>query len=124
MRATLAKYFHRFPSSAPHPHAHAPVGAAMDPTVLERLSRRPVRTAEYVEPRADINRYRVGSSNTAARGRPLANPSSAVRSEPAWSFSIEERPKAGKPSAWKMEQPREGVRHTRTTSPASSNRHA
>ena len=82
----------------------------MDPTVLERLSRRPVRTAEYVEPRADINRYRVGSSNTAARGRPLANPSSAVRSEPAWSFSIEERPKAGKPSAWKMEQPREGVR--------------
>ena len=69
-----------------------------------------VREPIETEIRSNPHSY-LPSSTRMHAVRVLATPSSTIRSEPAWGLGTElQRPRPGRTNAWKMDQPREGVR--------------
>ena len=70
------------------------------------FTRKPIET----EIRSNPHSYLESSAKMHAV-RVLATPSSRICSEPAWGMGTErQRPRPGATNAWKMDQPREGVR--------------
>jgi len=92
----------RAPDAQPNPAARV----AKQPQPAMSFTREPIET----EIRSNPHSY-LPTSTRLHSVRVMATPSSRIHSDPAWGMGTEsQRPRPGMTNAWKMDQPREGVR--------------